>query len=71
MARITIQLVQPDEPNAAPQVLVDHPPDDQLCGLMMWTASKLIGENLRKLHEEQRVRIAQTLPGNGGGLLAG
>lgn len=68
IARIQIELVQPDDVNAPAQVLVSHPPDDQMCGMMIWTASKLIGENFRKLHEEQqqRVEIARTLPKNGG-----
>lgn len=65
LAQIVIQMVQPDDPTAPPQVSVQHPPDDQACGMMMWTAAKLIGQNLRQLHEDQRVRIAQALPPNG------
>lgn len=70
LAQITIQLLQPEDGSAQPHVAVSHPPDDQTCGLMMWNASKLIGENFRKLHEEQRVRIERSMP-NGGGWLAG
>lgn len=68
IARIQIELIQPDDPQAAPQVSVSHPPDDATCGLMIWNASKLIGENLRTLHEAQRVRIERSMPNGGSGL---